>query len=207
MEASDRTPKIEMPKFNFEDFRKLSFDEQTSMFNVIKEVFGNLRESMDYIDKETYDMAYYTLLTEVFELAVEKNVAAMDFLCYLYKRGSEGYLPANLTLAHKWGMLAISCGSKLSIDRLRLFLDPVFDFVVREGLVAKMMVSNELDEGEGVFFVAETFAELYLERMKINLLTMAREDPLQSDSNFKRFLNEANKVRSEVLPDMVKYLT
>lgn len=206
VELSGNTPKLEKSNFNFEDFSKLSFDEQTVMFNAIKEVFADLRESINYIDQDTYNMAYYTLLTEVFEMAVEKNVAAMDYLCYLYKRGAEGYLPINLTLAHKWGMLAISCGSKLSIDRLRLFLDPVFEFVVQEDLVPEMMARNELDDGEGIFFVAETFAGLYLQRMKIDLLTMAREDPLQLDSDFKRFLNEANKVRSEVLPDMVKYL-
>jgi len=198
---------VELPKFDFDDFSKLNFDEQTTMFNAIKEVFANLRENSQYMDMESYQNTYFGLIYQVLDLAVTGNVAAMDYLCYAYKKGMEGALPVNLTLAHKWGMLAIANGSKLSVDRLRMFFTPIFDYIENSDIdLDLMMTRNDILEGDAAFFVAETFAGLYNPKMEITLLAMAKEDPASEDSNFQKFLFDANKVRDQILPEMTKYL-
>lgn len=197
----------EMPNFDFEDFSKLSFDDQTILFNSIKEIFADLRENAQYMDPQTYEQQYFTMLLEVLNLGVTGNVAAMDFLCYAYKKGMDNALPINLTLAHKWGMLAVANGSKLSVDRMRMFISPVFDYVENSDIdLEKMMVRNDISDGDAAFFVAETFAGLYNPKMDITLLNMAREEPGSMDSNFQKFLFDANKKRDEILPSLLKYL-
>jgi len=198
---------IKLPEFNFDDFSKLNFDEQTDLFNAIKEVFADLRENGKYMDINSYQSIYFNSLIDVLNLAVTGNVAAMDFLCYAYKKGMENALPVNLTLAHKWGMLAIANGSKLSVDRLRMFLTPIFDYVESSDIdLDLMMTRNEIPDGDAAFFVAETFAGLYNPKMNITLLNMSKEAPASEDSNFQKFLFDANKVRDQILPDLNKYL-
>lgn len=197
----------QIDKFKFDDFTKLSADIQTELFNSIKNVFVNLRENANYMNLETFEAKYYGAVLEVVSLAVTGNVAAMDYLCYVYKKGMEGVLPMNLTLAHKWGMLAIANGSKLSVDRMRMFLTPVFEYVENSDLDIELMMKNyDIADGEAIMFVAETFAGLYNPKMGITLLEMAKENPASTDSNFQKFLFDANKKRDEVLPEMMKYL-
>lgn len=198
---------VDLPEYDFDDFSKLDFDQQTELFNAIKESFADLRENAQYMEANSYQNKYFNFLIEVLNLAVTGNVAAMDFLCYAYKKGMEDALPVNLTMAHKWGMLAIANGSKLSVDRLRMFLTPIFDYVENSDIdLDLMMTRNEIPDGDAAFFVAETFAGLYNPKMDITLLNMSKENPASDDSNFQKFLFDANKVRDQILPDLKKYL-
>mgnify|MGYP007068176672 CR=1 FL=1 len=203
----EKTPEIVLPEYNFDDFTKLSVDDQTELFNAIKNVFVKLREDAEFMDTETFEHKYYGNLYEVFNLAVTGNVAAMDFLCYAYKKGMEDGLPVNLTFAHKWGMLAIENGSKLSVDRMRMFLTPVFEYIEYSDIdLDRMMERYDVPDGEAIYFVAETFAGIYNPKMNISLLQMSKENPGDNDSNFQKFIFEANKKRQEILPEVLKYL-
>lgn len=196
-----------IPEAQVEDYSKISIDEQTTLFNSIKDVFVRLREDAENMDLNTFEERYFSNMLAVFDMAVTGNVTAMDFLCYAYKKGMEGVLPVNLTLAHKWGMLAIADGSKLTVDRLRMFINPVFEYVENSDVdLENMMERYDVPDGEAAFFVAETFAGLYVQKMNITLEQMSREDPVSADSNFQKFIHDANKVRDEILPDMLKYL-
>ena len=193
------------PAYDYDDFTKLDYDQQTALFNAIKENFADLKENAGLVAGVTYQELFYSHLTELLSLAVTGNVAAMDYLCYIYKRGVDHFLPINLTRAHEWGMIAISNGSKLSVDRMRLFLEPVYEYVVNAGIVEEMIVKNKLKEGEGIYYVASNFASMYLSKCKIDLLTMARKEPIEIDNNFKKYNYEACKIRDEILPELIKY--
>ncbi|MBQ8762078.1 MAG: hypothetical protein IJZ26_02005 [Clostridia bacterium] len=197
-------PKNEF-EFDYEDFTKLGYDEQTVLFNAIKENFANLRDNAGLIAGARYQDLFYNNLTELLGLGVTGNVAAMDYLCYIYKKGVEHFLPINLTRAHEWGMIAIANGSKLSVDRMRLFLEPVYEYVVNSGIVEEMIKKNKLQEGEGIYYVASNFASMYIDRCKLDLLTMARKEPVATDENFKKYNFEACKIRDEILPELIKY--
>lgn len=202
----ERAKKYESDEFNFDDFSKVSYDDQTKLFNTIKEVFADLKDKAGFANNNTYMDLFYRTFTEVLEIAVTGNVAAMDYLCFLYKRGVENFVPVNLVLAHQWGMLAIANGSKLSPDRLRLFLDPVYVYVVDSGMVDKMIDKNNIEDGEGAYFVAQSFAEMYTKECNISLLEMARKDPLDNSQNFRAYLKDQEKIRDAVLPKMMRYL-
>lgn len=202
----ERARKYDGADFDFDDFSKLSYDDQTKLFNAIKEVFADLREKAGIANNNTYMDLFYRTFTEVLEIAVAGNVAAMDYLCFLYKRGVENFVPINMVLAHQWGMLAMANGSKLSPDRLRLFMDPVYVYVVETGLVDKMIDKNNVEDGEGAYFVAQNFAEMYTKECGITLLDMARKNPLDNSVNFHAYLKEQEKKRDEVLPKMMKFL-
>ncbi len=192
--------------FNFSDFSKLDYDSQTKLFNAIKETFANLKENAGVANNNTYEILFYNSFTEVLELAVAGNVAAMDYLCFLYKRGVEHFLPINMVMAHEWGMLAVANGSKLAVDRMRLFLEPVFEYVVEADVVDKMIEKNNIPEGEGAYFVAMNFAEMYINQAGISLLAMTKKNPLDDSINFQVYLREAEKKREEVLPQLLRYL-
>lgn len=198
---------IDFNEIELSDFSKLSYDAQNNAFNAIKKMFVRLRENMAYMEEQSFNEAYANLFFELLNLGVTGNVAAMDYLCYTYKKGIDDFIQPNLTLAHKWGMLAIANGSKLSVERLRMFLTPVFDYVDNSDIdLDKMIEGYEIEPEDAVYFVAQTFAGIYNPRMNITLLEMSREDPTSIDSNFKKFNYDSCKKRDEVLPDLLKYL-
>ena len=193
--------------FNFDDYSKVSYEDQTKLFNALKTTFVKLREKSEFMEESEFETEYVNYLIELLNLAVTGNVSAMDYLCFMYKKGVDGVMPVNLTLAHKWGMLAIANGSKLSVDRLRMFLTPVLEYVEDSDLDIDFMLDRyEVKDADAAYFIIQTFAGLYNPRMDITLLNMAREDPASSDSNFQKFMFDANKKRDEVLPDLMKYL-
>ena len=193
--------------FSFDDYTKVSYEDQTKLFNALKSKFIALREKSEYISQEEFNQKYVDYIIELLDLAVTGNVTAMDYLCYMYKKGIDDVIPANLTFAHKWGMLAMANGSKLSVDRLRMFITPVLDYVEDSNIdLYKMIKSYDVAEEDAAYFVAQTFAGLYNPRMNITLLNMSREDPISFESNFQKFMFDANKTREEVLPDLLKYL-
>lgn len=193
---------------NTEDYTKLSFDVQNEAYAVIKQLFVNLRENQAYMDEQSFNDAYASLFFELLNIAVTGNVAAMDYLCYIYKKGIDGMLYPNLTLAHKWGMLAIENGSKLSIERLRMFLTPVYDYLDEHDLdVDKMVKEYDIDKEDAISFVSQTFAGMYNPKMNITPLALAKEDPTSFETNFTKFNIEASKKRESVLPELLKYLS
>ncbi|MBR1925675.1 MAG: hypothetical protein IJ837_02345 [Clostridia bacterium] len=197
----------ELPKFNFDDYTNVSYEDQTKLFNGIKEMFAELRENSKFMEEQAFNQKYISYFVELLDMAVTGNVTAMDYLCYVYKKGIDGILPSNLTLAHKWGMLAIANGSKLAVDRLRMFITPVFEYVDDTNIDIEYMADRyDVQEEDIAYFIAQMFAGLYNPRMGISLLEMSRQEPAVVDTNFTRFMNEATKVRSQVLPDLMKYL-
>ena len=193
--------------FNFDDYTKVSYEDQTKLFNALKTMFVKLREDSEFMSQQEFETKYVDYLVELLELAVTGNVSAMDYLCFMYKKGIDGVMPVNLTLAHKWGMLAIANGSKLSVDRLRMFITPVLEFVEDSDLDIDYMLDRyDVEDKDAAYFIAQTFAGLYNPRMNITLLNMSREEPIALDSNFQKFMFDANAKRDEVLPDLLKYL-
>ena len=196
-----------LSNFSFDDYTKVSYEDQTKLFNTLKTMFVKLRENGEYMDEREFEAKYADYLIELLELAVTGNVTAMDYLCFIYKKGVDGIMPANLTLAHKWGMLAIANGSKLAVDRLRMFIAPVLEFVEDSDIDIDFMLDRyDVEDQDAAYFIAQTFAGLYNPRMNITLLNMSREEPITTDTNFQKFMFDANKVRDEVLPDLLKYL-
>lgn len=193
--------------FNFDDYTKVSYEDQTKLFNAIKSMFVKLREDSEFMSQQEFETKYVDYLIELLELAVTGNVTAMDYLCFMYKKGIDEVMPVNLTLAHKWGMLAIANGSKLSVDRLRMFITPVLEYVEDSDLDIDFMLDRyDVADQDAAYFIAQTFAGLYNPRMNITLLNMSREEPVSFDSNFQKFMFDANAKRDEVLPDLLKYL-
>lgn len=193
--------------FSFDDYTKVSYEDQTKLFNALKTMFVKLRENSEFMSEQEFQTKYVDYLVELLELAVTGNVTAMDYLCFMYKKGIDGVMPVNLTLAHKWGMLAIANGSKLSVDRLRMFITPVLEFVEDSDLDIEYMLDRyDVEEQDAAYFIAQTFAGLYNPRMNITLLNMSREEPISIDSNFQKFMFDASAKRDEVLPDLLKYL-
>ncbi len=193
---------------NTEDFTHLSYDAQNEAYAVIKKMFVALRENQHYMDEQSFNEAYANLFFELLNLGVTGNVAAMDYLCYIYKKGIDGMLAPNLTLAHKWGMLAVANGSKLALERMRMFLNPVFDYIDNSDIdLDKMIKDYEIQPEDAIYFVAQTFAGIYNPKMNITALSMAKEDPTSFESNFTKFNIESCKTRDSLLPQLLKYLS
>ena len=88
-----------------------------------------------------------------------------------------------------------------------MFIMPVLEYVDDSGIdIDYMQKRYDVKDEDVAYFIAQTFAGLYNPRMDITLLNMAREDPISLDSNFQKFMHDANAKREEVLPDLLKYL-
>jgi len=193
-------------KFNNDDLLDVGYDEQADYFKALQSIFTNINLKRMTMSKEKYLAEYVATLEAVAGLAVTGNVPAMDYLCFLYKRGIDDIIDRNLARAHEWGMLAIAAGSKLSIERLRLFLDPVFQYVIDYGDVHAIIRKNELQDDEIAEFVAYSFANVFNEEMGLTLEQQSKKR-LNDYESFQVFNKRAEATRDQVLPKMLELIS
>lgn len=190
-------------KFSAPDISDVSYDNQLAYFNIVRDEFTELNQKQNELPKDVFVRAYGQKIMDVIEMSAGGIVPAQDFLCYLYKRGLEDLMPADLVRAHEWGILAVSNGSKLSIERLRLFFDPVYNYVLDSGKIENIIVKNKItDEQDVTDFIAQSYCILLVDEMKIDLLTVAKK-PLVEKSNFIRFSHDATEANKKVLPKLL----
>ena len=188
------------------DIVDISIEDQNIYFNLMKNMFTDLNVNKPKMSIEEYSRSYYDLLESVTEMAVCGCVPAMDYLCFIYKKGVDDVMSINLTRAHEWGMLAIAGGSKLSVDRLRMFLDPVYKYITQNGLVKNIIKNHSLEnEDDLINFVAYSFANIFNEKRGLTLGYMSKKNIISSES-FQMFLKETATTRDECLPLLKKYI-
>lgn len=191
--------------FFIADLADVSYNNQRMFFNVIKEEFTELNQQEDALPKDIFMRQYARKIMDIVEMAAGGAVPAQDFLCYLYKRGVDGLLPINLVRAHEWGILAVSNGSKLSIERLRLFYEPIFDNFADTNTLEGILIKNKLDEDNIADFIAQNYSILLVEEMKIDLLTVAKKEIITED-NFVKFSYDAEQANKKVLPKLLELI-
>ena len=163
-----------------------------AFFNVIKEEFTELNQKEDELPANVFAQEYAQKIMDIIVMAAGGNVPSQDFLCYLYKRGIDGLMSNNLTRAHEWGILAVANGSKLSIERLRLFYEPVFEYVLDSNKLESIIVKNKLNDDDISDFVAQNYSLLLIDEIKLELLTVAKKPISQSENFVKYFENISN---------------
>ncbi|MBQ7977771.1 MAG: hypothetical protein IJ301_04215 [Clostridia bacterium] len=191
--------------FFIADISEVEYENQRVFFNIIREQFTELNQKEDILPQDVFVREYARKIMDVIEMAAGGCVPAQDFLCYIYKRGIDGLMPSNLVRAHEWGILAVSNGSKLSIERLRLFYESMFDYVADSGTIESILIKNKLNEDNIADFVAQNYSILLLEEMKIDLLTVAKK-VLVDDENFIRFNYDAEQANKKVLPKLLELI-
>lgn len=107
--------------------------------------------------------------------------------------------------AHQWGLIASSNGSKLSIERLRLFFEPVYEFVLNSDKLDDVIQKNDLNQDNIAEFIAQNFSILFCQMAKIDLLETAKKQIVE-DENFVRFSHEAESIRAKVLPRLLELI-
>ena len=196
--------------FNPEDFRaldisKVDYDTQVIFFNAIRDEFTNLNMQEGTLPHKVFIEKYIQKIVDIIEMAAGSIVPAQDFLCYLYKRGIEGIMPRELVRAHQRGIIACSNGSKLSMERLRLFYEPVFDYVLDSGKVESIVEKNNLNQDNIAEFISQNFSILLMQEMKIDLLEIAKK-PIYEEENFIKFSHDAEVARKKVLPRLIELI-
>lgn len=190
-------------KFNAEDISDVNYDNQMIYFNAIREEFTELNQKENVLPQEVFIKQYAQKIMDVIEMAAGGIVPAQDFLCYLYKRGIDDMMDMNLVRAHEWGILAVSNGSKLSIERLRLFFDPVYDFILDSGKVENIIIKNKLDNDEDITdFVAQSYCILLIDEIKLDLLSVAKKKIAEKE-NFIKFSHDIKEANKKVLPRLI----
>jgi len=188
------------------DLSDVDYDDQNDYFNIMKGMFTSLNINKPKMQLEDFVDSYYDLLEMATEMAVCGCVPAMDYLCFIYKKGIDDVMPINLTRAHEWGLLATAAGSKLSPERLRMFMDPVYRYVIDNDAVESIIQKHDIQSDEDlVNFIAYSFANIFNEKQKLNLGYMSKKS-LISDESFQVFLKNTSKVRDEALPVMLKFI-
>ncbi len=190
-------------KFSATDISDVSYDNQMAYFNVVRDEFTELNQKQNSLPKDVFVRAYGQKIMDIIEMSAGGIVPAQDFLCYLYKRGLEDLMPSDLVRAHEWGILAVSNGSKLSIERLRLFFDPVYTYVLESNKVENIIIKNKInDEQDVTDFIAQSYCILLIDEMKIDLLTVAKK-PIVEKGNFIKFSHDATEANKKVLPKLL----
>ena len=204
------SPDAEDGGFGYNFFKNDIFDvsqeDQNEYFNMLKNIFTDLNIKKPRMSVDEYASAYYKLLESVTEMAVCGCVPAMDYLCFIYKKGVDDVMPINLTRAHEWGLLATACGSKLSPERLRLFLDTVYKYVTDNDLVDAIMDKYYAETDDDLInYIAYSFANVFNEKYGLSLGVMSKKKIIQTES-FQVFLKNTSKIVKDCLPIMAKYI-
>jgi len=192
--------------FNAPDLKDVSYEDQTFYFKAIQQLFTQLNIQQGKMSISSYRQAYLDKVVDMASLAVSGNVPAMDYLCFLYKRGIDDILPRNLARAHEWGLFAVANGSKLSIERLRLFFEPVYDYVIKNGDVDLIEEKNEIQDDEMGEFIAYSYANIFIDEMGLTLLEEAKKGIDEEDS-FQEFNKMANIAKDKSLPKMLDLIS
>jgi len=197
--------------FNPEDFfeadiSKVDYENQRKFFNIIRDQFTELNKKEDSLPKNVFREEYLQSISDIIEMAAGGSVPVQDYLCYMYKKGVEGVVPTDLMRAHEWGIIAVSNGSKLASERLRLFYEPLFDYILRqEGALENILGKNGLDENTVTDFVAQNYSILLLEEMKINLLSVAKKG-ITEPGNFVKFQYDVEQANKKVFPRLLELI-
>lgn len=191
--------------FQSADISNVDYDTQVLFFNVIKEEVATLNLQEEQLPEQVFAELYEHKLMDIVEMAAGGIVPAQDYLCYTYKKGIPGILPRNLVRAHYWGLIATSNGSKLAVERMRLFYEPVYEYVLKSQKVDDIVSKNNLDSDNITEFIAQNFAILFCEMGKVSLLDVAKK-PLIEDDNFVKFSHEAEAVREKVMPRLLELI-
>ena len=188
------------------DLFNVSQEDQNEYFNLIKNLFANINVQKPKMALQSYIDSYYELFELITEMAVCGCVPAMDYLCFIYKKGVEDFMPVNLTRAHEWGLLATANGSKLSPERMRLFLEPVYQYITENNLVGPIMDKfyTENDD-ELINYIAYNFANIFNEKFGLTLGAMSKKKLIATES-FQVFLKNTSKVINDCLPLLAKYI-
>ena len=192
--------------FNAPDLKDISYEDQTLYFKSIQALFTDLNLKQARMSIENYRNTYISTIEDIAAMAVVGNVPAMDYLCFLYKRGIDNILPRNLARAHEWGIFAVAAGSKLSIERLRLFFEPVYDYVIDNGDVDAIESKNNLNDDDVAEFVAYSFCNVLIDEMGLSLLEQSKKGIIQEE-NFQEFSHRANDARDRALPKMLELIS
>lgn len=192
--------------FQESDISHVDYDTQVLFFNVIKEEVATLNLQEDQLPEPVFADLYEQKIMDIVEMAAGGIVPAQDYLCYTYKKGIPGVLPRNLVRAHYWGLIATSNGSKLSVERMRLFYDPVYDYVLQSDKVDDIIAKNDLNSDNIAEFIAQNFAILFCQTGRVELLDIAKK-PLIEEDNFVKFSHEAEAVRDKVLPRLIELIS
>lgn len=197
--------------FNPDDFREadishVDYDTQVIFFNVIKEEVASLNLQEDILPEKVFIQEYAQKILDIISMAAGSIVPAQDYLCYMYKKGIPGVLGRNLVRAHHWGLIAASNGSKLSIERLRLFFEPVYDFILKSDKLDDIITKNNLTQDNIAEFIAQNYAILFCQEAKIDLLNTAKRD-LVEDENFVKFSHDADAIRKKIMPRLIELIS
>lgn len=192
--------------FQASDISYVDYDTQVLFFNVIKEEVATLNVQEEQMPEDVFREMYEEKLMDIVEMSAGGIVPAQDFLCYTYKKGIPGILPRNLVRAQYWGLIATSNGSKLSVERMRLFYEPVYEYVLDSNKVDDIVEKNGLTSETITDFIAQNFAILFCQMGKVELLDIAKK-PLVEEDNFVKFSHEAEAVRKLVLPRLIELIS
>ena len=193
--------------FFLADISGVGYENQRLFFNVIKDQFAELNSQEESLPKSMFRENYQKIVMDIVEMAAGGAVPAQDYLCYIYKKGVEGIIPSDLMRAHEWGIIAVSNGSKLSSERLRLFYDPLFEYCMSvPGALENILVKNGLDDTNVTDFVAQNYSILLLEHIKLDLLTVAKK-PLGAEGNFVKFQYDVEQANKVIFPKLLELIS
>ena len=184
-----------------ENFINMSFDEQAKLYRSFKKQFDKLS---DYnLDKANEYFKEY--LEETVIIACNGDVIAQDFLTYIYKKGRTGLFDANLLLAYKWGIIASSNGSKLSMDRLKFFYQPAFSIIAEHPKLDELIQNYKLTPDNIEYFFAMNLAEMITSASDVNIKSLSKLSVMPEPFNDEN-LRELERIRDRVIGNMMELL-
>lgn len=184
-----------------ETFIDMSYDEQSQLYRRFKRQFDALSAyNLDYTNQQ-----YQEYLEETIMLACEGDTIAQDFLTYIYKKGRVGLFENNLLRAYKWGIIASSNGSKLSIMRLKFFFQPAFYKIAEHPKLDEIIDNYNLTAENIEYFFAMALSDMIMSVSDVNIKVMSQlaviPEPFTDES-----LRELERVRDRVIENTMKLL-
>lgn len=183
--------------------------EQKLSLDQAKKKFTQLRTSVERIIARTprrqLDEVFGEKFAEIFTDATLGDVVAQDYLGYIFKRGRNGLVPENIDLSMKWLILAAANGNPVSVERLAIFLNFVYDEIVYKDDFGLMAATNGITSENYTFIIGSLACQAIVDELKIDAREIIKQVPTTLRFN-STTMGIYDRARNNAIPIVLTYL-
>lgn len=182
-------------------------DEEPVSF---EEDFEKLRRGM----LELYNVAnnsqknedlFYDVYKAINDRAVEGNLAAQDYLGYLYKTGLGDLVPANYCLSMDWMFMAGSNGNEYTLSRLKIFFTRSMGEIFDMDNYREVLNANDIYDENYEFELGKLLCDAMVDTLGIKMEELAARKPVFQPSTIA-LAQKYEQARIVATKSVIEYL-
>ena len=182
----------------------LNIEEAKNKFKEINEKFEKI---ISTTPQYRIDSVYGEAFGNLFNDAINGDLASQDYLGYIFKRGRKNLVPENIELSMAWQVLAAANGNQYTVERLAIFLNSSYDKILNLDDFEYMAYAFKITNQNYQYVLGKLICEAICDELGINennIITEVPDTLLYNSSTMYKFNNAKDKAVQVVIDYMRK---